>query len=117
MPRLLEALAVIAQQAADAEAAAAAADAAAAAEPQDGAEDEEQLDNQQQQQQEAAAAAVAAAEAARRLCLVQMQGFSRSYSSQVVGLGLAQQLLAAVDGLALQDDDVRAAILGPLFLE
>jgi hypothetical protein len=113
--RLQQALAAIAQQAADAQAAADAA-AAAADEQQDGQEEEEQ--QEARQQQDAAAAAVAAAEAARRLCLVQMQGFSRMYSSQVVMLGLAQQLLQAVDdALGGQEGGVRAAILGPLYLE
>jgi hypothetical protein len=115
--RLLEALAATAQQAADAEAAAAAAaDAAAADEQEEDQEGEEQQDGQQQQQ-EAAAAELAAAEAARRLCLAQMQGFSRMYCSQVVQLGLAEQLLQHVDSLALQEQDVRAAILGPMYLE
>jgi hydrogenase maturation factor HypF (carbamoyltransferase family) len=116
--RLLEALAAAAQQAADAEATAAAADAAAADKQQEEQEGEEQQDSQQQQDAAAAAAAaLAAAEAARRLCLAQMQGFSRMYCSQVVQLGLAEQLLQHVDSLELQEQDVRAAVLGPLYLE
>jgi hypothetical protein len=115
--RLLEALAAIAQQAADTEAASAAADMEQPAdEEQDGAEAEEQQKQQQQAAAAAAAAAVAAAEAARRLCLAQMQGFSLAYSSQVVSLGLGEQLLQHVESLALEDQDVRAAILGPLYL-
>lgn len=65
---------------------------------------------------EAAADAAAQAEAARRLCLAQMHGFSLMYRSQVVQLQLADQLLQHVDALAVDDVDVRAAILGPLHL-
>lgn len=64
-------------------------------------------------QQRRRAEAAAAAESAKRLCLAQMEGFSRLHRSEVVELGLTEQLLQHVDSLVVENQ-TRAAILGPL---
>jgi len=69
-------------------------------------------EEERQQQQDRAAAD---AESARQLCLAQVRGFSCSQRSRVVQLGLTQQLLHYVQEQQL-DDDVKAALLGPLHL-
>jgi len=82
-------------------------------------EGEEQQQQQQQDEQPAAedvaAAAAAKAEAARQLVLAQVRGFSMSFRSQVVQLGLTGRVMQAVEQQGLAPD-MRAALLGPLGL-
>lgn len=111
IPRLVDALVAIAEQAAQAAADAGAEDPDAMAADGDAAEQESPEERQERRRAEAAAAA----ESARRLCLAQMEGFSRLHRSEVVDLGLTQQLLQHVDTLILEND-TRAAVLGPLHL-
>eukprot|EP00775_Hariotina_reticulata_P013002 gene13002-13131_t len=74
-------------------------------------EDEEQQGQQPQQEDRAAADA----ESARQLCLAQARGFACSQRSRLVQLGLTNQLLQYVEEQQL-DDDLKAALLGPLHL-
>jgi hypothetical protein len=76
--------------------------------------DKEQAQQQERQQQQEDRAA-ADAESARQLCLAQVRGFSCSQRSRLVQLGLTQQLLQYVQEQQL-DNDVEAALLGPLHL-
>lgn len=111
IPRLLDALVAVAESAAQA-----AADAGLDA-PDDAmaAEGAEQEETPQDREERRRAEVAAAAESAKRLCLAQMEGFSRSHRSQVVELGLTDQLMQHVDSMVL-GDDVRTAVLGPLHL-
>lgn len=111
VPRLVDELVLIAEQAAQAAADAGRdhPDAATAG----GHEDDHVTAEERQEHRRAEAAA--AAESARRLCLAQMEGFSRLHRSEVVQLSLTEQLLNHVDNLLLEDQ-TRAAILGPLHL-
>jgi hypothetical protein len=73
----------------------------------------QQQQDRQQQQQEAEAAAAAQAQAARQLVLAQVRGFSMAFRSQVVALGLTQQVVQAVEEMGLEAD-LKAALLAPL---
>lgn len=87
----------------------------AAADAEGGAADGQQQDEQQQQQVDAEEAAAAKGQAARQLVLAQVRGFCMAFRSQVVALGLTQQVAAAVEERGL-DADLKAALLAPLGL-
>lgn len=89
--------------------------AAADAEGEDADAAEKQQQDQEQQLQDAETAAAAQAQAARQLVLAQVRGFSMAFRSQVVALGLTQQVAQAVEEMGL-DADMKAALLAPLGL-
>jgi hypothetical protein len=70
---------------------------------------------QQQQEGDAEEAAATKGQAARQLVLAQVRGFCMAFRSQVVALGLTQQVAAAVEDRGL-DADLKAALLAPLGL-
>lgn len=86
----------------------------AAADAEGDAADGQQQD-EQQQQVDAEKAAAAKGQAARQLVLAQVRGFVMAFRSQVVALGLTQQVAAAVEEMGLQAD-LKAALLAPLGL-
>ena len=76
---------------------------------------QQQQADEQQQQVDAKEAAAAKGQAARQLVLAQVRGFCMAFRSQVVALGLTQQVAAAVEERGL-DADLKAALLAPLGL-